>query len=146
MTTSKQNATTADMVRASVIRRPTGAAAPIGAAATFQGSDAAAGPEAMMRTTLQLSPALRTALKRLALDADTTMSGLIRAAIAAAMDAPDALAAASMQHRRVAAGARTTMDIPRDLHRSLKRLAADRDTSVQALVIAAIAHAHPNVG
>jgi hypothetical protein len=134
---------TADMVRASVIRRPTGAATPVRAAATFQGSDAAVGAESMMRTTLQLSPSLRTALKRLALDAETTMSGLIRAAIVAGMEYPDELAAASLEHRRVSAGARTTLDIPKELHRSLKRLAADRDTSVQALVIAAIRRAHP---
>ncbi len=137
--------TTADMIRASVIRRPTGAAAPIRAAATFQGSDAAAGAEPMMRTTLQLSPTSRTALKRLALDADTTMSGLIRAAVIAGMERPDELATASLEHRRVSAGARTTLDIPRELHRSLKRLAADRDTSMQALLIAAISRAHPNV-
>lgn len=137
--------TTADMVRASVIRRPTGAAAPIRAAATFQGSDAVAGAEPMMRTTLQLSPTSRTALKRLALDADTTMSGLIRAAIVAGMERPDELAAASLEHRRVPAGVRTTLDIPRELHRSLKRLAADRDTSVQALVMAAIRRAHPDI-
>jgi predicted transcriptional regulator len=146
MTSAKPGGgSTADMVRASVIRRPTGAATPVRAAATFQGADAAAGAEAMMRTTLQLAPSLRTALKRLALDADTTMSGLIRAAIAAAMESPDELAAASMEHRRVSAGARTTLDLPRELHRSLKRLAADRDTSVQALVIAAIARTHPNM-
>ena len=138
--------TTADMVRASVIRRPTGAAAPIRAAATFQGSDAVAGgTEPMMRTTLQLPPTSRTALKRLALDADTTMSGLIRAAIVAGMERPDELATASLEHRRVSAGVRTTLDIPRALHRSLKRLAADRDTSVQALLIAAISRAHPNM-
>jgi predicted transcriptional regulator len=134
------------MVRASVIRRPTGAAAPIRAAATFQGSDAvAAGAEPMMRTTLQLSPTSRTALKRLALDGDTTMSGLIRAAVVAGMERPDELATASLEHRRVSAGVRTTLDIPRELHRSLKRLAADRDTSVQALLIAAISRTHPNM-
>jgi hypothetical protein len=143
--TAKPN-TTADMVRASVIRRPTGAATPpISAAETFQGGDANPSPEAMMRTTLQLPPARRTALKRRALDADTTMSSLIRDAITAALASPEALAAASMQHRRVAAGVRTTLDIPRDLHRHLKRLAADRDTSVQALVMAAIIQAHPDV-
>jgi hypothetical protein len=73
------------------------------------------------------------------------MSALIRDAITAALDSPDAWAAASMQHRRVSAGVRTTLDIPRDVHRHLKRLAADRDTSVQALVMAAIIQAHPDV-
>lgn len=141
--TGKPN--TADMVRASVIRRPTGAATPISAAETFQGGDANPSPEAMMRTTLQLPPARRTALKRRALDADTTMSALIRDAITAALDSPDTWAAASMQYRRVSAGVRTTLDIPRDVHRHLKRLAADRETSVQALMMAAIVQAHPDV-
>jgi hypothetical protein len=135
--------TAADAVRAAVIRRPTGAAAPA-AATAFQGGDVA-DTEAMMRTTLQMAPPLRIALKRAALDDGTTMSGVIRAAIDAGLARPDTLVAASMPHRRVAGGARTTLDLPREVHKRLKRLAADHDTTVQALVLAAIGLAHPSL-
>ena len=58
---------------------------------------------------------------------------------------PAALAGASMEHRRASSGARTTLDLPRDVHRTLKRLAADEDTSVQALVLTAIVRAYPDL-
>jgi hypothetical protein len=143
--------TTADAVRASVIRRPTGAAAAARAASTFQGTEearvnspAAAVHEAM-RTTLHLPSSLRTGLKRRALDADTTMTDLIRTAISAGLQDAAGLAAASIAHRRATGGARTTLDLPRDMHRTLKRLAADEDTSVQALVSAAIHRVYPEL-
>ena len=144
---------TADAVRASVIRRPTGAAAAARAASTFQGGDAqrTQGADApgvvheAMRTTMHLPPAMRTGLKRRALDRDTTMSELIRAAIRSGLQNPAELAGASMEHRRTSSGARTTLDLPRDVHRTLKRLAADKDTSVQALVLTAIVRAYPDL-
>jgi hypothetical protein len=142
----------ADAVRASVIRRPTGAAATARAASTFQGDDAApttvpASPvyEAM-RTTLHLVPAMRTALKRRALDLDTTMGELIRTAISSSLRVPSGLALASMEHRGASGGVRTTLDLPRPLHRTLRRLAADEDTSLQALVVAAILQTYPDLG
>ncbi|MBV8347326.1 MAG: hypothetical protein JOZ49_07285 [Mycolicibacterium sp.] len=143
--------TTADAVRASVIRRPTGAAAAARAASTFQSADETrvsspvAAVHETMRTTLHLPASLRTGLKRRALDADTTMTELIRAAISAGLQDAAALATASMAHRRATSGARTTLDLPRDMHRTLKRLAADQDTSVQALVSAAILRAYPDL-
>jgi hypothetical protein len=144
---------TADAVRASVIRRPAGAAAAARAASTFQNpqqprpaapTSAAAVHEAM-RTTLHLTPSVRTGLKRRALDSDTTMTELIRAAISAGLQDTAGLAAASMEHRRASGGARTTLDLPRDMHRTLKRLAADEGTSIQALVVAAITQTHPEL-
>lgn len=141
--------TTADAVRASVIRRPTGAAAAARAASTFQGGDAqradAPTVHEAMRTTMHLPPAMRTALKRRALDRDTTMSELIRTAVSSGLQDPAALASASMHHRRTSGGARTTLDLPRDVHRTLKRLAADEDTSVQALVLSAIVRTYPDL-
>ena len=143
--------TTADAVRASVIRRPTGAAAAARAESTFQSADEprvsspAAAVYEVMRTTLHLPSSARTGLKRRALDADTTMTELIRAAISAGLQDAAGLAVASMAHRRVSGGARTTLDLSRDMHRTLKRLAADEDTSVQALVSAAILRAYPLV-
>lgn len=138
---------TADAVRASVIRRPTGAAATARAASTFQASDETrtSTVHTPIRTTLHLAPSLRTGLKRRALDSDTTMTELIRAAIGAGLQDAAGLAAASMQHRRAGGGARTTLDLPRDMHRTLKRLAAEEDTSVQALVSAAIQRTHPDL-
>jgi len=138
---------TADVVRASVIRRPTGAAATARAASTFQASDETrtSTVHAPIRTTLHLPPSSRTGLKRRALDSDTTMTELIRGAISAGLQDTAGLAAASMQHRRAGGGARTTLDLPRDMHRTLKRLAAEEDTSVQALVSAAIQQAHPDL-
>ena len=100
----------ADAVRAAVIRRPTGAAATARAASTFQGDDArgTAPPSAAvyeaMRTTLHLVPAMRTALKRRALDLETTMGELIRAAIISALREPVVLAAASVEHRGASGG------------------------------------------
>jgi hypothetical protein len=147
---------TADAVRASVIRRPTGAAAAARAASTLQNAEqtrpaAPAAPTSAavvheaMRTTLHLAPSVRTGLKRRALDSDTTMTELIRAAISVGLQDAAGLAAASMEHRRASGGARTTLDLPRDMHRTLKRLAADEDTSVQALVVAAIMRVHPDL-
>ncbi|MGA9679535.1 MAG: hypothetical protein WBR28_31140 [Mycobacterium sp.] len=143
---------TADAVRAAVIRRPSGAAATARAASTFQGEDAApTTPPASavvyeaMRTTLHLVPATRTGLKRRALDLDTTMGDLVRAAINSALWDPATLAAASMEHRGEGGGVRTTLDLPRSMHRTLKRLAADEDTSLQALVVAAILQTHPDL-
>ncbi len=145
----------ADAVRDAVIRRPTGAAATARAASTFQGEDAVPtaptdpSPSAVvyeaMRTTLHLPPATRTGLKRRALDLDTTMGDLIRAAISAALEMPAVLAAASMEQRGASGGVRTTLDLPRPVHRALKRLAADEDTSLQALVMAAILQTHPDL-
>lgn len=144
----------ADAVRASVIRRPTGAAATARAASTFQVTDEArinnpaaqaSTVHAAMRTTLHLAPSLRTGLKRRALDANTTMTELIRTAISSGLQNEAGLAAASVQHRRASGGARTTLDLPRDMHRTLKKLAANEDTSVQALVSAAIQQAYPDL-
>ena len=98
-----------------------------------------------MRTTLHLASSVRTGLKRLALDADTTMTELIRAAISVGLQDAAGLAAASLAHRRASSGVRTTLDLPRDLHRTLKLLAAEADTSVQALVSAAILLAYPDL-
>lgn len=142
----------ADAVRAAVIRRPTGAAATARAASTFQGEVSALSPTSLspvvyeaMRTTLHLLPATRTALKRLALDMDTTMGDLIRAAISSALQEPAGLAAASRERRHTSGGVRTTLDLPRPVHRTLKRLAADEDTSLQALVVAAILQTYPDL-
>jgi hypothetical protein len=143
---------TAGAVRAEAIDWPTGAPATARAASTFLGEDstptassASAVVYEAMRTTLHLLPATRTALKRRALDQDTTMGDLIRAAISWGLRDPAALAAASMERRGESGGVRTTLDLPRGVHRTLKRLAADEDTSLQALVMAAILQTYPGL-
>ena len=139
--------TTADEVRGSVVRRPTGASAAARAASTFQGGSAASagGPaDDMVRLTIQLQPELRTALKRRALDEGTTMSDLIRAAVTTCLQGRTAdLVAESMPYRRTKAGARTTADLPRKMYRKLKLMAVEHDTTMQALILAAILRTYP---
>lgn len=98
-----------------------------------------------MRTSIHLPASMRAAIKHLAIDRDTTMGALIRAAIVAGLEDPAGLAAASMPHRRQRAGDRTTLDLPRWVHRQLKLIAAGAATSVQALILTAILHAHPDL-
>lgn len=144
---------TAEAVRDAVIRRPTGAAATARAASAFQNYDEAAqtfsAPAPLlletMRTTLHLHHATRIGLKRRALDQETTMGDLIRAAVCIGLREPAALARESMYHRGASGGVRTTLDLPRAMHRTLKRLAADEDTTLQALVVAAIVQAYPDL-
>lgn len=143
-----KKATTADDVRGSVVRRPTGAAAAARAASTFQGSDSgtsASGPaNDMVRLTIQLQPELRTALKLRAIDEDTTMSDLIRVAVTTCLQGRTAdLVAESMTYRRVKAGVRTTADLPHKLYRTLKMMSAAHDTTMQALILAAILRTYP---
>lgn len=143
-----KKATTADDVRGSVVRRPTGAAAAARAASTFQGSDSgstAGGPaDDMVRLTIQLQPELRTALKRRALDEGTTMSDLIRVGVTTCLQGRVSdLVAESMPYRRTKAGARTTADLPRKMYRKLKLMAVEHDTTMQALILAAILRTYP---
>lgn len=145
---------TADAVRDAVIRRPTGAAAISRAVSAFQNYEDAARTDCLpspmvheaVRTTLHLHSAMRIGLKRRALDRETTMGELIRAAISAGLQDPEALARASMVHRGVSGGVRTTLDLPRSVHRTLKRLAADGESSLQALIVTAILQAYIDLG
>lgn len=98
----------------------------------------------VVRTSLLLPAATRTGLRRLALETDTTMSGLIRAAVHSGLADVDVLVAASFGYRRIA-GVRTTLDLPRGVHRKLKALAIDNGTSVQALISASIGRAYPEL-
>jgi hypothetical protein len=103
-------------------------------------------PESIpIRTTLQLSTGLRIALKRLAIDLDTTMGALIRNAISAGLRDPRALAIESLRHRRSPSEVRTTVDLPPRTHRLLKILAINADSSVQALLLASIDKHYPQL-
>jgi hypothetical protein len=100
--------TTADAVRASVIRgRPVLPRLPVRRAlfkAPTERATAIRRPQQRTRRcapTLHLPSSLRTGLKRRGLDADTTMTELIRAAISTGLRDPGGLAAASARAVRV---------------------------------------------
>jgi len=128
----------------SLIRRPTATRPAARAADTFQTPAAAEPTAATHRTTVTYPTPLLLGLKTAALNGGGTLGELVRAAIAAALVTPDRLAAAAAAHQRVT-GTRTTLDMPTEQHRRLKVLAAENGVTVQALVIAAIAHAHPDL-
>lgn len=132
--------TTADQVRSSIIRRPVSTAPSTRAAETFHPVSPAAAPMAdapPQRTTVVYPPQMRLGLKSYAAARDTTVTELIRVAITDALTDAAALAKSSQQFHRVN-GRRSTVDLPADLHKRLKITAAQHDTSVQALLLAAI--------
>jgi hypothetical protein len=53
---------------------------------------------------------------------------------------------AEMKHHGSGGGVQTTLDSPRGVHRTLKRLAADKDTSLEALVVAAVRRTTSDLG
>jgi hypothetical protein len=96
------------------------------------------------RTTVTYPAPLLLGLTTAALNSGGTLGELVRAAIAAGLKEPSRLASAAAAHQRVT-GTRTTLDLPTEQHRRLKVLAAENRVTVQALVIAAIAHTHPEL-
>lgn len=128
----------------SLIRRPTADRPAARAADTFQTPSVTDPPGTMHRTTVTYPTALLLALKTTALQCGATLGELVRGAIATALKAPGGLAAEAAAHQR-AAGTRTTLDLPTEQHRSLKVLAAENGVTVQALVLAALARAHPDL-
>lgn len=128
----------------SLIRRPTVDRPAARAADTFQTPHAVDPPGPMHRTTVTYPAALLLALKTTALQGGGTLGELVRAATAAALKTPDGLAVEAAAHQRVT-GTRTTLDLPTEQHRSLKVLAAQNGVTVQALVLAAVARAHPDL-
>lgn len=92
----------------------------------------------VMRTTVKLPAELHAALKRRASDEATTMGALVCVGLRAGLRAPVNLAAASTPHRRSTGSRRTTVDLPRDLHRTLKLLAIEHETTVHALILAVV--------
>lgn len=139
--------TTADQVRASIIRRPVSTAPSARAAETFHAAPVAPAAASAIdappqRTTVVYPPEMRLGLKSYAAARDTTVTELIRVAITDALTDMAALAQLSQKFQRVS-GRRSTVDLPADLHKTLKVTAAQHDTSVQALLLAAIHRAHP---
>ena len=65
----------------------------------------------------------------------------MRIAITDGLTDAAALAQSSREFQGVS-GRRSTVDLPADLHKTLKVTAAQHDTSVQALLLAAIHHAY----
>ncbi len=137
--------TTADQVRSSIIRRPVSAAPSARAAETFHPVLPAAAPADKtppQRTTVVYPPQVRLGLKSHAATRDTTVTELVRVAITEGLTDVPALAKSAEQFHGVS-GRRSTVDLPADLHRALKITAAQHDTSVQALLLAAIHRTYP---
>lgn len=128
----------------SLIRRPTTDRPTARAADTFQTPTVNDPPGPMHRTTVTYPAPLLLALKTSALQGGSTLGELVRTAIAAAIKTPDRLADEAAAHQRLT-GTRTTLDLPAEQHRNLKVLAAENGVTVQALVLAAIASAHPDL-
>ena len=85
--------------------------------------------------TAALRDLLADAFTRLIEHADQITDGLTD---------PAALAMSAQQFRGVN-GRRSTVDLPADLHKALKVTAAQHDTSVQALLLAAIHRTYPDL-
>ncbi|GLC11129.1 hypothetical protein Mkiyose1665_57440 [Mycobacterium kiyosense] len=138
--------TTADQVRSSIIRRPVSAAPSTRAAETFHPVSPAATPADAppQRTTVVYPTQMRLGLKWQAATRDTTVTELVRVAIADGLTDAAALAKSSRQFQGVS-GRRSTVDLPADLHKTLKVIAAQHDTSVQALLLAAIHRTYPDL-
>lgn len=140
-----KKSTTAEQIRSSIIRRPVVPTPATRAADTFQ--RAAALPsddQPPRRVTVVYPPGLRRALKTRAAAEDTTVTELVRAAVRTAVTDVSALAESSRQHLAVV-GRRTTVDLPADLHRTLKLAAAERDTTVQSMILAALHQTYPDL-
>lgn len=137
--------TTADQVRSSIIRRPVSAAPSARAAETFHPIVAPATADAPpQRTTVVYPPKMRLGLKSHAATRDTTVTELVRVAIMEGLTDAAALANSSRQFQGVS-GRRSTVDLPTELHKKLKVTAAQHDTSVQALLLAAIHQTYPDL-
>lgn len=139
--------TTADQVRSSIIRRPVSTAPSARAAETFHPVAPAAAPATDLppqRTTVVYPPQMRLGLKSHAAARDTTVTELVRVAVTEGLTDAAALAESSRGFHRVS-GRRSTVDLPAHLHKRLKVTAAHHDTSVQALLLAAIHRAYPQI-
>ena len=141
--------TTADQVRSSIIRRPVSTAPSARAAETFHPASPPTDPlpsdAPPQRTTVVYPAQMRLGLKSHAATRDTTVTELVRLAATDGLTDAAALAQSSRQFQGVS-GRRSTVDLPADLHKTLKVTAAQYDTSVQALLLAAIHGAYPELG
>lgn len=130
----------------SLIRRPTTDRPTARAADTFQ-SPAATDPPARSthRTTVIYPAPLLLGLKTAALNRGGTLGELVRAAVASGLEtSPVRLVDDAGKYQRTA-GTRTTLDLPAEQHRRLKMMAAEHGVTVQALVLAAVLRAHPEL-
>lgn len=102
-------------------------------------------PADSARVTIHLRAAVHRGLKLKALHLNTSMSALIRAGIESELANTAVWAEASMSQRRTSTASRTTVDLPMETHRTLKIVAAQHDTSIQALIAAAIVRRYPEL-
>ncbi|WP_197048310.1 hypothetical protein [Mycobacterium paragordonae] len=81
---------------------------------------------------------------RRAASRDTTVTELVRFAITDGLIDATALAKSARQFHGVS-GRRSTVGLPADLYKTLKMTAARHDTTVQALLLAAIHRTYPDL-
>lgn len=127
------------------LRRPTGAApttqaaAPVNVAAARPATD-----DDIQRTTVVYPAETLRGLKARAVMTDTTVTELVRDALTAGMADTATLVTESRRWAGVK-GKRTTIDLPAHLHRAAKVAAVTEETTVQAIVLAAIARTYPDL-
>lgn len=147
------------------IRRPTSETPAARAADTFQTIEPPAEPAAeprpaadrprrggrprkntgaVHRTTVVYPDDVLTRMKVESVTAGGSVGDIVRAALAAQAKAPARLAEEAAAWVGVA-GVRTTIDLDDALHRKMRVLAAERRTTVQALILAALCQERPDL-
>lgn len=98
-----------------------------------------------VRVTMVLPSNVWAGLKVAAVEANTTMANLIRAAIDAALLDSRPAVVAGLRRRGGPEGCRTTVDLDDSVYRVLQTRAAAERTSAQAMMLAAICSAYPDM-
>ena len=136
-------------VTAGLVRRPSAATPAKRAGEVFQPAAAAESPAAaggVQATTVAYPPRLKRALKIRAAKQGTTITALVTAAVTAESGDITALAAAAAQLAPAATTPpRSGLYLPADLHRRLKIAAVEHDTTISALIVAALAKTYPEL-
>lgn len=127
----------------SLIRRPDSTVPTARAADTMQPHPGTQASGAMVRTGMQIPLALRAALKTRAVRQHTTMTYLICHAVSSTLADTAQLTAIAPKYHRLSGAPRTTLNLPAELHVSLKLLAAQHNSTIQALVLAALDITYP---
>lgn len=131
-------------VTAGLVRRPT-STAPTSRAAEVLPTEPAprAEPGGTQATTVAYPPKLKRALKVRAAKQGTTLTALVAAAVSGVDIA--VLVAAATADPAPATGPRSALYLPAGLHRTLKLTAVENDTTITALILAALLIAYPEL-
>ena len=136
-------------VTAGLVRRPSAATPAKRAGEVFQPAaepPPAASTGGVQATTVAYPPRLKRALKIRAVKQGTTITALVTAAAtAAAADIPALVAVAAELASPPAGTPRSGLYLPVELHRRLKIAAVEHDTTISALIVAALTKTHPEL-